>query len=83
MRIIICTLMLSMYAFAGVSVSSPENGSTISSPVHFVASATTTCTKGVSSMGIYTAPFKLAYTVSSAKIDTHLPLGAGTYQMEV
>jgi hypothetical protein len=30
-------------------------------------------------MGIYTAPFKLAYVVKGAKLDTYLKLPAGTY----
>ena len=45
---------------SGGSSPSP-NGSTVSSPVHFVASASTSCAKGVASMGIYTSPFKRAY----------------------
>ena len=49
----------------GVSVSSPASGSTVGSPVHFVATAgSTSCAKGVASMGIYKAPYQLAYTVS-------------------
>jgi len=43
-------------AFAGVSVSAPKNNSTVSTTIQFVASATTSCSKGVSAMGIYTAP---------------------------
>lgn len=79
MKTLICTLMLSVCAFAGVSVSSPGNGSTDSSPVHFMARATTTCASGVSSMGIYTAPYQLAYKVSGASMNTYLHLSAGTY----
>jgi hypothetical protein len=76
--------MLSIAASAtGVSVSSPTNGATVSSPVHFVATATTSCSKGVSAMGIYTAPFVLAYQVGGAKIDTNLSLSAGTYNTVV
>ena len=41
-------------AFASVTVSSPANGATVSSPVQYVATATTsTCSKGVASMGVY------------------------------
>src|ERR1700688_3253794 len=78
-----CLLTLSVCAFAGVSVSAPGTGSTSSSPVHFVASATTTCSSGASSMGIYTAPSVLAYTVSGASLNTYLPLSAGTYNTVV
>ena len=67
-------------AFAGVTVSSPTGGSTVSSPVHFVASGSSpACSKGVTSIGIYTAPYKLAYKVSGSKLDTYLTLGSGTY----
>jgi hypothetical protein len=70
-------------AFAGVTVTSPTSGSTSSSPVHFVASATTSCSKGVAAMGIYTAPYQKAYTVFGSHLDTYLSLGAGTYNTTV
>ena len=54
-------------ALAGVSVSAPANGSKVSSTVQYVASASTSCTKGVSAMGIYTAPSQLVYTMQGAK----------------
>ena len=44
---------LAVPAFAGVTVSSPSNGGTVSSPVNYVASSTTSCSKGVASMGVY------------------------------
>jgi major membrane immunogen (membrane-anchored lipoprotein) len=62
---------------SGVSISSPTNNSTVSSPVHFVASASTSCSKGVSAMGIYPAAGNLAYKISGAKLDTNLSLGNG------
>ena len=34
-------------------------------------------------MGIYTAPFQLAYTVKGAKLDTNLALNPGTYHAVV
>jgi len=68
----------------GVSVSSPASGSTVGSPVHFVATAgSTSCAKGVASMGIYKAPYQLAYTVSGTKLDTYLSLSAGSYTANV
>jgi hypothetical protein len=83
MKTFLCLLALSGCAFAGVSVSSPANGSTVSSPVHFVASATTSCSAGVSSMGIYTANSVLAYKVSGATLNTYLTLSNGTYNTVV
>jgi hypothetical protein len=71
-------------ALAGVTVYSPTSGSTDSSPVHFVASGSSPdCSKGIGGMGIYTAPYKLAYKVSGSKIDTYLSLGNGTYDTVV
>jgi phosphatidylinositol-3-phosphatase len=83
MKPLFCLLTLSVSSFAGVSVSAPVSGNTYSSPVHFVASATTTCSAGVSSMGIYTAPSVLAYKVSGASLNTYLPLSNGTYNTVV
>jgi len=77
---IVCLLAIAVpAAFASVSVSAPGNGATVQSPVHFVATATTSCSKGVASMGIYTGPNQLAYTVNGAKLDTNLALGSGKY----
>jgi phospholipase C len=64
-------------AFATVVVSSPQNGATVTSPVHYVASATTTtCSKGVASMGIYVNN-KLVYVVNATKLDHLLSLATG------
>ena len=84
MKIFVAPLLLvATSALAGVSVSSPANNSTDNSPVHFVASARTSCAKGVSAMGIYTAPSVLAYQTPGASLNTYLTLGAGTYNTEV
>ena len=64
-------------AFAGVSVSTPKNGGTVTSPVHYVATATTTtCSKGVASMGIYVNN-KLVYVVNATKLDHQMSLATG------
>ncbi len=67
----------------GVFVTSPASNSTVSSPAHFVATATTSCSAGVASMGIYTAPSQLAYTVQGASLNTSLNLAPGTYNTVV
>jgi hypothetical protein len=67
----------------GVFVTSPANNSTVSSPTNFVATATTSCSLGVASMGIYTAPSKLAYVVNGASLNTSLSLSSGTYNTTV
>jgi hypothetical protein len=68
---------------SGVYVTSPANNSTVGSPVNFAATATTSCSKGVASMGIYTAPYQKAYTVSGSSLNTNLTLSAGTYNTTV
>jgi hypothetical protein len=70
-------------AFAGVTVSEPANGATVTGAVSYVASATTTCSKGVGSMGIYTAPGVLAYVVNGASLNTTLDLSPATYDTTV
>jgi phospholipase C len=78
-----CSLALTGPALASVTVSSPANGSTVSSPVHYVASATTTtCSKGVASMGIY-VDNKLTYVVNGASLNTTIALSPGQYSTVV
>ncbi len=70
-------------AFAGVTVQSPGNKTTVGTSVNFVATASTSCSKGIGSMGIYPAPYQLAYTVSGSKLNTTLSLNPGTYNAVV
>lgn len=83
MLVVIVALGAGAPAFAGVSVSAPMNDSEVATTVQFVATATTACAKGVSAMGIYTAPNVLAYTVNGAALNTELTLSPGTYQTVV
>ena len=66
-------------AFAGVTVSSPSSGSTVGSSVNFVASATTSCSKGVAAMGIYPSANWLVYTTSGSHLNTNINLNTGSY----
>jgi len=67
-----------------VTVSGPSNSSQISSPVHFVASATSPkCLDGIAAMRIYLAPHVVAYNVHSDSIDTFLSLAPGNYETVV
>jgi len=70
-------------AFAGVTVSSPSNNSTVGTNVHYVAQATTSCPKGVASMGIYPSPNWLVYTVRGSSLNTTINLNPGTYNTVV
>ena len=80
--LITLTAEASRAATGKVTVISPT-GSLFSSSIHYVATATTTCPKGVSAMGIYTAPYRRVYVVKGAKLDTTLRLPPGTYNTVV
>lgn len=77
------TVKITVKTGTGVFVTSPTNGSTVGSPARFVATATTSCSLGVASMGIYTAPSHLAYTVAGSSLNTSLSLSPGTYYATV
>ncbi len=80
----VCAFVLAASsAFAGVSVKSPTNGSTVGTSVNFVASSTSSCSKGVASMGIYPAANQLAYTVNGSSLNTSLNFNPGTYNVVV
>lgn len=67
-----------------VSVTSPTNGSSVKSPVHYVASASSSaCSKGIAAMRIYSAPGVNAYTVDSSTLDIAISLAPGTYNTVV
>lgn len=62
---------------AGINVTAPANGATVSSPAGFVATATTGCSAGVGAMGIYVND-NLVYTVNGASLNAQIPLGNGS-----
>lgn len=66
-------------AFAGVTVSSPSNGATVGSSVNFVASGSTSCSKGVAAMGIYPSANWLVYSTPGNHLNTTVNLNPGTY----
>lgn len=67
---------------SGVFVTSPTNGATVVASANFVASATTSCSKGVSSMGVYANNQRL-YVVAGAKLNQSLNLPTGTDKVVV
>jgi polyvinyl alcohol dehydrogenase (cytochrome) len=67
-----------------VTVTAPGNGTQLTSPVQFVASAASpNCSKGVASMRIYTAPGVNAYTINGSSLNTSITLSPGTYNTVV
>jgi 6-phosphogluconolactonase (cycloisomerase 2 family) len=82
----LCMLFCATAAFAVSSaaqtvvvVTSPANNSKLSSPVHYVASATTSCPQGISGMRIYLAPHQSRVRLPYDHIDVLLPLIPGVY----
>ena len=74
-------LILTTACLAGtVTVTSPTSGSTAGSPVHFVASATSSYK--VSSMMIY-VDNKAVYTVYSSSLNTYVSMGTGWHSVVV
>lgn len=67
-----------------VTVTSPGSGASVGSPVNYVASASSsTCSKGISSIRIYSAPGVNAYTINSNKLNTNINLAVGSYSTVV
>jgi hypothetical protein len=70
-------------AFANVTVTSPESGGTVATPAKFEATAnTTTCSKGVASMGIY-VDNQLEYVVQGTQMNTTLAMTPGWHNAVV
>src|SRR5438105_7636927 len=67
-----------------VTVTSPLNGKSAQSPISFKATATSSsCTKGISAIRIYTAPGVNAFNVQSSQLSANIPLVPGTYNTVV
>jgi hypothetical protein len=79
-RLLITTLTLATASYAGVTVTSPATGSTSGSPVHFVASATST--HPVTAMRVYVDGVSF-YLILASKLDTSLAVGAGKHSVVV
>jgi hypothetical protein len=68
---------------SGVTVTSPANNAQVTSPVNYVASASTsTCSKGVASTGIYVDNV-LTYVAQGASLNTQLSLSEGSHDTVV
>jgi hypothetical protein len=79
-RFLIANLVLAATSFAGVTISSPAPGSTSASPVHFVASASSSAP--ITAMRIYVDNVSVFLT-SSNQLDTSVPLATGSHSVVV
>jgi hypothetical protein len=69
-------MILAAASFAGVTVSSPLPGTTSASPVHFVASASSSFP--ITAMRIYVDNVSL-FAINAANMDTFVPLSTGNH----
>lgn len=65
-----------------VNVTSPVSGSTVTSPVHFVASAQSPAHRHITAMRIY-VDYKSVYSVQAAKLDTYVSMTQGSHRITV
>jgi len=82
-NLVLIFVMLAAPAFANVIVSSPSNGATVGAPVHYAATATTTtCSKGVASMGVY-VDNELIYVQNGTSLNANISIKAGKHDSVV
>ncbi|HZD95634.1 MAG TPA: hypothetical protein VE133_15330 [Candidatus Sulfotelmatobacter sp.] len=74
--LLIVLVALSAASFAGVTVSSPSTGTSTGSPVHFVASATST--NPITGMRIYLDSISV-FSTGAAKIDAQITMATGKH----
>ncbi len=65
-----------------VNVTSPVSGSTVTSPVHFVASAQAPAHRHITAMRIY-VDYKSVYFIQAAKLDTYVTMTQGSHRVTV
>lgn len=68
--------------FAGVSITSPTNGATVSSPVHVTASASSSTSASITSMRIYLDNVNV-YTVNGSSLNTYINASTGSHSLVV
>src|SRR5690242_1966780 len=78
-RVPIFVLFPLLLSATEITISSPVAGVAYTSPVHFVASASTSCTAGMNRILLFTAPAQLASVAMGAQLDASLALPAGSY----
>ena len=57
-----------------VTVTEPKQNSAVSTSVQYIASASTSCTSGVSAIGVYSAPGRLVYTAKGSQLNASAEL---------
>jgi Bacterial Ig domain len=81
-RLVTALFALTAASFAGVSVTSPANGSVSNSPLHVAANATPISSAPVTAMQVY-IDGALKYQVGGASVNTYITVGNGGHQVAV
>jgi phospholipase C len=82
-RFLLAMLLVSASpALATVTISSPANNSSVSSPVDYQATASSACSTGIAAMGVYVNN-KLVVTQNGASLSASVPLNSGYYNTVV
>ncbi len=76
------SMAITVSSLAGVHVTSPANNSTVGAPANYVATATSSCSKGVASMGVYVNN-QLIVVQNGTKLNTQVNLGPGAQKTVV
>ena len=81
--VVLAVLGFAVPAFANVYVTSPSNNTSVTSPVAFKATATTsTCSSGVASMGVY-VDNQLKYVSNGTSLNASVSMSAGSHYVVV
>jgi hypothetical protein len=75
-------LLIAAPSFATTTVTTPTNGAVVDLSVHYVATASSACKKGVASMGVY-VDSKLILVQKGASFDGTITLTAGKHKTVV
>ena len=81
-RVATASLNVTVNNSAGVSVVSPAAGTTVGSPVRFVASANAPGGRFITAMRIYVDSVS-AYTIGGHSVNTSLSMGAGSHSLTI
>jgi hypothetical protein len=76
-------LAFTIPAFAGITVTTPYNGQSVSDPFHLVAYATTCGSSSVVSMGYSFDSSSSTTTFNAQSIDTHISASSGTHTLHI
>ena len=82
LRVIVLSFVAVTSAFAALvlTVTSPQSGWTVNSPIYYAASASSPgCAKGIAAMRIYVAPHVAVFSIDAPQFETFVNLKPGTY----